>query len=78
MAIFVIIMISRNLFYGGFMKKKKKIKKVSKNDMKKVKGGFDLVEKFMNKVGTPQEDGTYVAVNVEKGGKFGVGLKFRW
>ncbi len=74
---FVIIILVYSIFYGGFMKKKK-IKKVSKKEMKKVKGGVDLVEKFMKKAGMEQEDGTYVAVNLEKGGKFGVGLKFRW
>jgi len=60
-------------------KKNKKIKKVSKNELKKVKGGYDIYELFKDKAlgqdtGAP---GTSVAVDVgSKGVTFG--FKIKW
>ncbi|MEI6079391.1 MAG: hypothetical protein WCQ53_01970 [bacterium] len=59
-------------------KKKKKIKKVDKKELKKVKGGVDIVGEFMDKaLNMQQEKGTHVAVDVGWG-RAGLGLKIKW
>ena len=58
--------------------KKKKIKKVDKKDLKKIKGGVDIVEEFMDKaLKMEQAKGTHVAVDVGWG-RAGLGLKIKW
>lgn len=60
-------------------KKKKKLKKVSKNELKKVKGGYDVYELFKDKAlgqntNTP---GVSPAVDVgSHGATFGVKIKW--
>ena len=59
-------------------KKKKKLKKVDKKDLKKIKGGVDIIEEFMDKaLKMEQTKGTHVAVDVGWG-RAGLGLKIKW
>jgi len=59
-------------------KKKKKIKRVDKKDLKKIKGGVDIIEEFMDKaLKMEQSKGTHVAVDVGWG-RAGLGLKIKW
>ncbi|MEI6093334.1 MAG: hypothetical protein WCQ47_06590 [bacterium] len=59
-------------------KKSKRIKKVGKEDLKKIKGGIDVVSEFMDKALKMQQDkGTHIAVDVGWG-RAGIGLKIKW
>jgi bacteriocin-like protein len=61
-------------------RKKRKIKKVSKNELKKVKGGYDVYELFKDKAlgqntGAP---GTSAVVDVGSHGAVTFGIKIKW
>ncbi len=61
-------------------KKNKKLKKVSKEKLKKVKGGYDVYELFKNKAMGENTDapGTRAAVDVGSNGAVTFGIKIKW
>ena len=61
------------------MKKKRKMKKVKKSELKKVKGGVDLYEEFNSKVLGKNMNNPGADAVLEVGSKgVSVGLKIKW
>jgi len=59
-------------------KGKKKFKKLNKKDLKKVKGGVDIIGKIKEGLGIEEENGTHFVIDMKDLNSIGAGIKIKF